>query len=156
MNNKITAKQYLQQISRLDKMINNKLSEIYQLRTMATSITVATDSERVQTSGSKDHMGDSVAKMVDLENEAKELILQYTELRQKIISQIDNMPKEKHYSVLHLKYVDGKTFEEIAVGMGYTWRNIMYFHKDALEEFERLYGSDIKYTKLAWLQQNGR
>ena len=44
------TKQYLNQIHRLDIQIQNKLSEIYKLKTMACNVTVSNDSERVQTS----------------------------------------------------------------------------------------------------------
>ena len=62
----MNTKQYLNQVRRSDRMINNKLSEIYQLKTLATSISVATDGDRVQSSGNKDRMGNTVARLVDL------------------------------------------------------------------------------------------
>ena len=39
------TKQYLQQISRLDRMINNKLSEISQLRELAMSVSAVKNEE---------------------------------------------------------------------------------------------------------------
>lgn len=42
----MTTKQYLNQIYRLDRMINNKLSEIYQLKSLACTISVANDGEK--------------------------------------------------------------------------------------------------------------
>ena len=62
----MTAKQYLGQISRLNKMIANKLSEIYQIKSMALNISVLNEEDKVQTSGSKDRIGDMVAKMAVL------------------------------------------------------------------------------------------
>ena len=44
------TKQYLNQIHRLDIQIQNKLSEIYKLKTMACNVTVSNDREIVQTS----------------------------------------------------------------------------------------------------------
>ena len=41
----MTAKQYLTKVDMLDRMIKNKLSEIYQLKTMACSITVSNDGD---------------------------------------------------------------------------------------------------------------
>ena len=46
----MTTQNYLSQIERLEKMIENKLSEIYRLKEMACGITNSTESERVQTS----------------------------------------------------------------------------------------------------------
>ena len=44
------TKTYLQQISRLDRMINNKLSEIQQFRELARSVSAVKNEERVKTS----------------------------------------------------------------------------------------------------------
>ena len=63
------TKQYLSQIERLDRVIQNKLTEIYQLKTMACNIVVSTENERVQTSGDKERMASTVAKIVDIEND---------------------------------------------------------------------------------------
>ena len=139
----MTAKQYLSQISRLNKMIANKLSEIYQIKSMALNISVLNEEDKVQTSGSKDRSGDMVSKMVDLEKEAQDYVDAYTDLRRKVITQIDSMPKEKHYKVLFSKYIEDKTFDVIADEMGYSWRQIIRIHGDALNEFERIYGSDF-------------
>ena len=87
----MTTKEYLNQIERLDKMITNKLSEIYQLKIMACSITVSGDSERVQTSGNHDKLGSTIAKIVDLERETDELVDSLVDKRKEILRQIDNM-----------------------------------------------------------------
>ena len=139
----MTTKQYLQQIERLDKNIQNKLSEIYQLRALATNITVATDKEKIQTSGDKDRVGNLVSKVVDAENEASEMINDYLHKKDTIISQIESLPKTKHYQVLFSKYVEYKTFEKIADEMDYSWRQIIRIHGDALSEFGKIYGKEI-------------
>ena len=139
----MTAKQYLSQISRLNKMIANKLTEIYQLKSMASNISVLNEVDKVQTSGSKDRIGDMVCEIVDLEKEANEYIDIYTDLRRKIIMQIDAKPNENYYKVLFAKYIEEKTFEVIAEEMEYSWRQIIRIHGDALAEFERIYGSEF-------------
>ena len=137
----MNTKQYLGQIRRYDKMINNKLSEIYQLKTLATSISVATDGDRVQSSGNKDRMGNTVAKLVDLQIETEKLIQMYTEKRQVIILQIDDIADSNFYDVLFHRYIEGKTFEAIAANMNYSWRQVVRIHDDALRAFESQYGS---------------
>ena len=137
----MNTKQYLNQVRRYDRMISNKLSEIYQLKTLATSISVATDGDRVQSSGSKDRMGNTVARLVDLERETDKLIQVYTEKRQVIISQIDSMEDMNFYDVLFHRYIEGKTFEAISEDMHYSWRQVMRIHDDALAAFEKKFGS---------------
>lgn len=138
----MTTKQYLSQIERMDKSIQNKLSEIYQLKTLATNITVATDNERVQTSGGKDRVGGIVSKFVDAENESKKIIDEYIEKRKRIINQIDSMPQTNHYQVLFSKYVKYKTLDQIAEEMNYSWRQVARIHGSALSEFGKRYGSE--------------
>lgn len=138
----MTTKQYLMQIHRYEVMIDNKLSELYRLRQLVGSVSIVNDGDAVMTSGSKDKMGDSVAKIVDLENEASKKISQYLDLRGKIVLEIDCMEEINHYNVLFGKYVDKKGFEQIADEMGYSERQIIRIHGYALVEFEKLYGKE--------------
>ena len=136
----MTTKEYLNQIERLDKMITNKLSEIYQLKIMACSITVSGDSERVQTSGNQDKLGSTIAKIVDLERETDELVDSLVDKRKEILSQIDNMKNIDHYDVLHKHYVERRTFQDIADSENWSIRQVFNIHGRALQEFEKMYG----------------
>ena len=136
------TKQYLQQIERLDKMIQNKLSEIYQLKTMACSVTVSNEKERVQTSYDNDRLGSTVAKIVDLEKETDMLVDRFIDKRSHIISQIDGLDNIDYYHVLSMRYVARDTFETIAKKTNWSIRRVFSIHGDALKEFEKLYGSE--------------
>ena len=137
----MTTKEYLNQIERLDKMITNKLAEIYQLKIMACSITVSGDSERVQTSGNQDKLGSTIAKIVDLERETDELVDSLVDKRKEILSQIDNMKNIDHYDVLHKHYVERRTFQDIADSENWSIRQVFNIHGRALQEFEKIYGN---------------
>ncbi len=136
------TKQYLSQIERLDKMIQNKLSEIYQLKTMACSVTVSNEKERVQTSSDKDRLGSTVAKIVDLEKETDRLVDSFIDKRNHIISQIDGLDNVDYYNVLSMRYVGRDTYEEIANKTNWSIRKVFSIHGEALKEFERLYGRE--------------
>ena len=138
----MTTKTYLSQIERLDRMIQNKLSEIYQLKTMAGSVTVSNEGERVQTSGDKDRMGSTVAKIVDLERETDELVNSFVKKRKRIIEQIYSIEDLDFYHVLSMRYVARDTFETIAVKTNWSIRKIFSLHGKALLEFEKMYGSE--------------
>ena len=132
------TKQYLQQISRLDRMINNKLAEIYQLKTMACSVTVSNDGERVQTSSDKDRLGSTVAKIVDLEKETDMLIDRFVDLKKEIMIIISMVKSERHREILSKKYLELKSIYEIAEELGITDRGCKKAHKKALDEFEKI------------------
>jgi hypothetical protein len=136
------TKKYLGQIDRLDKMIQNKLSEIYQLKTMACSVSVSNEGERVQTSPDMDRLGSVVAKIIDLENETDALVDTFVDRRSHIISQIDSMENVDYYHILSLRYVHMKTFDYIAKKTNWSIRKVFSLHGEALLEFERLYGRE--------------
>lgn len=139
----MTAKQYLSQVQRLNRMISNKLSEIYQLKTLACNISVINEGTHVQTSSDNDKIGNMVASIVDLENETEKHIQDFIKIRKKIISQIDNITDNRYYSILFGRYIENKSFEDIADGMGYSWRQVMRLHNEAVENFERIYGKEF-------------
>ena len=132
------TKQYLQQIERLDKMIQNKLSEIYQLKTTACNVTVSNDSERVQTSSDKDRLGSTVAKITDLEKETDMLIDRFVDLKKEIMIIISMVKSERHREILSKKYLELKSIYEIAEELGITDRGCKKAHKKALDEFEKI------------------
>ena len=57
---------YLNRVKSIDAMITKKQEQIDELRSIASSTALHTDSERVQSSGSKDKLGDCCAKIADL------------------------------------------------------------------------------------------
>lgn len=136
------TKQYLSQVERLEKMIQNKLSEIYQLKTMACSVTVSNDNERVQTSSDKDRLGSTIVKIIDLEKETDRLIDSFVDKRNHIIEQIDGIEDMNMYHVLSARYVGRKTFDDIAAEMNYSRMQVNRIHGNALLEFEKLYGNE--------------
>lgn len=138
----MTTKQYLSQIGRYERMIDDKLTELYRLRQIASSISISVSDDKIMSSGSQDKMGDAVAKIVDLEKSVEDTITKYTGTRQKIIMQIDNMPDINVYSVLFNRYVANKSFEKIADSIGYSVRQTIRIHGIALQEFEKIYGSE--------------
>ena len=140
----MTTKDYLNQISRLNRMINNKLVEIQQLKEMSCSISAITNGEKVQTSLSPDKIGSSIAKIDEMERNIDSMIDEYVDKKNLIISQIDSIENETYYNILFAKYVERKTFEKIADEMTYSWRQIVRLHGRALQEFERLYGDAYK------------
>lgn len=138
----MTTKQYLGQIERLNKMIENKMVEVAQIRAMACNISVPIDKDRVQSSSNPDKMGERVAKLVDLERETDDLVNSFVQKRKHIIEQIDSLERKEHYLVLTYKYVQFMDFKEIFLKMGISERSMYSFYGQALKEFENLYGNE--------------
>lgn len=78
------TKRYLSQVYALNCRIENKKSERDQLRELATSVSSFANTERVQTSSNQDKMGDTVAKIVDLETEITATIVEYLSKKKRL------------------------------------------------------------------------
>lgn len=136
------TKQYLNQILRLDRQIKNKLAEIYQLRTMAESITVATDKERVDSSGDKDKLGCMMARIVDMEREVDNLV----DKRCEIINQIENVDNVEYYDILAKVHILGQDIKVIAIEKNVSYRHFFRIYGKAIKEFEKKYKKEIKMS----------
>lgn len=138
------TKEYLQQIGRYDRLINNKLVELAQYRSMACSVSAVKNDERVQSSPSYDTMDKIVSKIEQMENEIDTLVDRYIDNKRIIISQIDGMSDEMTYQILFSRYVEQKTFEKMAIEMNYCYKQIIRRHGKALQEFEQKWGNIYK------------
>lgn len=140
------AKDYLQQISKLDKMIQNKMIEKEQWKDMATSTTASSDGERVQSSGSQQKMADAVCKYVAIEAEINSQIDKLIELKKDVISTIEQLPSTE-YDLLHIVYIQFKSFEEAAeiYKKTYSWATTV--HGRALKHVQDILDGRRKYDK---------
>ena len=57
--------------------------------------------------------------------------------------QIDGMETDLYARILHLKYEEHKTLAEIADAINYSYDRTAHLHGFALQEFTKIYGSDI-------------
>ena len=114
--NGMTAKEYLQQLQRLDVMIDQRIQEKTDLRARLFGMGSRDYSkERVQTGSSGNAAYEAkVIRMIDLETEIDDLIDQYVDLKHQIIGEIQGMKKPDHIRLLYLKYVENRKLEQIA------------------------------------------
>lgn len=138
------TKEYLQQIGRYDRLINNKLVELAQYRSTACSVSAVKNDERVQSSPRYDTMDKIVSKIEQMENEIDMLVDRYIDNKRIIISQIDSMSDEMTYQILFSRYVEQKTFEKMAIEMNYCYKQVIRRHGKALQEFEQKWGNTYK------------
>ena len=135
------AKEYLQQLRRLDTVIDQKIKELDDLKVKSTCIGGFDYSkERVQTSPSGDApYVRTVSRMIDLNEEINRDIDDFVDRKHKIINEIQSLENTKHIQILFKKYVEYKTFEQISVEMNYTYQYIDLLHGYALKEFSQKY-----------------
>lgn len=135
------AKEYLQQLKRLDTVINQKIKELGDLRSMSTSAGGFDYSkERVQSSPSGDApFVKLIGRIIDLEEEINAEIDAFVDKKHEIINQIQALKDDKFIDLLYKRYVEYKRLEVISVEMNYTYQYTKELHGYALQEFERTY-----------------
>jgi len=140
------AKQYLQELKRLDTCIHQKQQEKQSLYD-STVGAVRTDKERVQASTSADALPNLIARIETIEQEIDRQLDDYIQLKHRMINQIHGLDNEAYISMLHKRYVEFKRLEEIAVEMNYTYSYARTLHGKALLEFNQKFATEIELYK---------
>ena len=130
----MTAKEYLTQAYRIDQRINSKLEQVSSLRDLSTKAT-STLSD-VPPSGTRNvhRMEDVICKIVMLENEINAEIDHLVDLKREIREVISAVKNLECQTLLELRYLCFKTWEQIAVEMGYSLEHTIRMHRKALEK----------------------
>lgn len=142
----MTVKEYLSQIRRLDRLINNLIRERNNLRMNALgNNSPRLVADKVQTSVGKGAMSECVDGYVDIENELTAMLGKYRKMRWRIVREINSLPDPRHVELLYLKYVEGRCLEDVACimrkpsGEIYNYEYIKRLHGWALESFLKKY-----------------
>ena len=130
------AKEFLNKIRYIDMMIDCKLEQINDLRDMLTSIGSPLG-DKVQASLDPDKLTIPINKIIELEKEINEDIDNLVELKKIARNTIEQLENEVEKVILYKRYFENKSFEQISVEMGYSWRQIHRLHGNALKDFER-------------------
>lgn len=130
----MTAKEYLSQAYRIDQRINSKLEQIVSLRALATKATSTLSDTPPSGTRNVHSMEDTIAKMVDLENEINVDIDTLVDLKREFVFIIKKISNPEYQTLLELRYLCFKTWEQIAVEMGYSLQHIFRIHDKALKE----------------------
>ena len=132
----MTAKSYLQQIKRCDIKIDNGVEELTRLNALATRVTSAMSGEVVSRSRNTDTMGDTVAKIIKLQDDIDREVDRYVDLKREALKLLSQMANPVYYQILHSRYFLYKTWEQIACDLGFTYQWVCELHGRALQEFE--------------------
>lgn len=80
-------------------------------------------------------LSDYMAKIDDLEKRIIKARKQAVERFSEVQQQIEQMEDENEKIVLTLRYLRNYSWEKICIELEYSWRQIHYIHKRALEHF---------------------
>ena len=132
----MTAKEYLSQAYRLDQRINSKLEQIRTLNELATKTTSTISDMPKSPSPSQSKMADAVAKIADLKNQIAEDTDRLVDIKVRIAHAIKAVDNVDLQLLLELRYLCYHTWEQIAIEMNCTVRNVQILHGKALERIK--------------------
>lgn len=131
----MTAKDYLGQIKKLDICIRQKENELRDLKSIIYSVPASNfGDERVRRS-LKNTTYSKVDDSIELEQIIAKQKNDYIKTKHRIIDEIQKLNRSDYITLLTARYIEFKTFEQIADEMGYSYRHITRLHKDALIDF---------------------
>jgi DNA-directed RNA polymerase specialized sigma subunit len=123
---------YLKRYVILDREIDRKLEEVARLRSKLTRIMPIYSTEPKGGGSIRGKTEGIIAKIVDLEKEIDADVDRLISIRDNIKAIIEAVEDDRERLLLQYRYLDGKTFEKIAVEMNYSWRQIHRLHSRAL------------------------
>lgn len=135
----MTAKEYLSQLRRLNAIINNKIKELDELRSVSGCVRgIDYSADKVQVSpkvgGS---FGEVIEKIILLDEYIDELTDKFAGLKAALNADIEGLTNLKYRKLLQMRYIELLPFDEIAGKMGISERSIYYIHGRALASFEK-------------------
>lgn len=130
----MTAKEYLSQAYRLDQRINSKLEQVASLNELATKCTSTLTGMPRNPNRSTSTMADAVGKIIDLQAEINRDIDRLVDLKREMVTVIKAVGNTEHQTLLELRYLCFRTWEQIAVDMGYSIQHIYRLREKACDE----------------------
>lgn len=138
----MSAKEELTKYKYLSKRADFVLKKKEEILVKATKMTTTFSDTVAKTNKIGDKVGDGVAKLEELERIYMKL---YFDAEMKCVELLDkiNQLEEPHSSLLRERYLDItpdnklKSFEEVAVAIGYSYSQTTTLHGEALEIYEK-------------------
>jgi len=126
---------YLNQYRYLNKEIDRKIESLEFWRNKILNIT-GTLSDMPKSNKRSDTIADGIATINDIEKTINQEIDELIELRKEIEDKINAVDDPKLRELLKCRYLDCKSWEEIAYKNNITWRHVYRLHEKALDEIK--------------------
>lgn len=126
----MNTKEWLMRAWKIDKEIDTLLEAKQKAFNRCVSTTVRPKEVSVSGGGGADPM----VEYVRLEEKIDERVDELHRIKGEILDTISAVPDGTLRTLLIERYINFKTWEQIAVDMGYSWRQVFRLHGEALQE----------------------
>lgn len=127
------ARFYLEQAYRIGQRINCKIEQVSSLHGLATKANSTLTDMPGSPNRNIHRMEDIIVKIVDWENEINQDIDMLVDLKSEIMQVIKKVDDLELQTLLEQRYLNFRTWEQIAVDMGYNVRHLYRMHDKALK-----------------------
>lgn len=130
-------KEDLQDYLWLKRSIKQLEEKRFELETRATRMTSRLDGQPKSPAWDKSKFEDLVIEMVELDEKLWERLKEHYARTEDIERAIQALP-ERERVLMRARYIEGKTFREIAADTSYSCRHTVRMHGKALRDLEKL------------------
>ena len=128
----MTAREFLNQAYKLDQRINSKLEQLRTLSELALKVTGAVSDMPHTTDRSASGPADTIVKIIDLQEEINRQVDELVDTKREIMHVIRSVDDTDCRLLLEMRYLCYRSWEQIAVDMGYCIDNVFRVHRKAL------------------------
>ena len=128
----MTAREFLNQAYKLDQRINSKLEQLRTLNELALKVTGTVSGMPHGTDRSASGPADAIMKIIDLQAEINHEVDRLVDIKREIMHVIRNVDDTDCRLLLEMRYLCYRSWEQIAVDMGYCIDNVFRVHRKAL------------------------
>ena len=128
----MTPKEYLQQYRDAVRRATAAQDHLDELRSLAERITPNYGSIGGGTHQTGDKLGAAVARIVDAESRVSDELELLEATERDVVSTIGKITDGTLHTLLYERYINGKTWEQIAVALNYSYRQTTRMHGAAL------------------------
>ena len=129
----MTAQEYLKQAYRLDQRINSKIEQLATLNDLARRATATYTGIPHSPNKGSQTMSNTIDRIIDLQDEINQDIDKLVDLKTEIRAVIDAVAETDLRLILEERYLNWKSWEQIAVSLGYNLRYLHRLHRQALD-----------------------
>ena len=140
------AKSYLRKIEQLDAHIDGLVQDLQNEKVKAEKVTATISPVVVAHSGNQANLEITILKIIELQEEINRKIDRFISLKREIRNILEQLEDPNHVKVLHKRYFEYKPWEQIAIEMKYSYRNVCNIHGYALQAFEAVMEGGKKNT----------
>ena len=129
-------KEYLSQAFRIDQRIQSKMEQVASLNDLATRATATYSDMPGSETRNLHRMEDAILSIIELEAEINGDICKLVQTKKDIVHKIKAVQNTEYQTLLELRYLCFKTWEQIAVQMNYSTKYVFDLHRTALKMIE--------------------